>query len=82
MSSESLPELSPLAQSFVPGKYQHFKGGHYEALCVARDCDNKERELVVYRSLEKGITWIRPIEQFFDEVERDGYKGPRFRRVV
>ncbi len=74
-------ELSDLAKSFKPGMYKHFKGGMYEALLVGRSSEDREQEFVVYRSLEKGITWIRPIKMFFEEVDRDGYKGPRFQWV-
>jgi len=31
---------------------------------------------------EQGVTCLaRPEEMFFSEIERDGYKGPRFRRI-
>jgi len=33
------------------GKYRHFKGEEYEVIAVARDCENPERKIVVYRAL-------------------------------
>ena len=71
-------KLSRKAESFKPGIYRHFKGGMYEAFFVAHNSENHEEELVVYKSLDKGSMWVRPFRMFFDTVERDGYKGPRF----
>lgn len=75
---DPIPKLSPLAESFKPGIYRHFKGGLYEAITVGRLSEARDQEFVVYRSLDNGFVWIRPIKMFFEEVERDGYKGPRF----
>ena len=61
------------------GKYRHFKGGMYEVLFIAKNSENPGEELVVYKSLEKGGIWVRPLKMFIEEVERDGYKGPRFK---
>lgn len=71
-------ELSEKAKSFKPGIYRHFKGGLYQALFVARSSEARDQECVVYKSLEKGFIWIRPLDMFLETVERDGYKGPRF----
>jgi hypothetical protein len=76
--TDAILELSPAAKAFKLGIYKHFKGDLYEALCVARDSQNCDEEYVVYRSLEKGITWIRPLKMFLEKVERSEYSGPRF----
>jgi hypothetical protein len=73
-----VPELSGAAKLFKPGIYKHFKGGMYEALYVARNSENRDDEYVVYRSLDKGYIWIRPLTMFLETVDRDGYHGPRF----
>lgn len=59
--------------------YRHFKGGLYRFIAIAKDSEDPSRELVVYQAMygENGV-WVRPKEMFFSEVERDGYKGPRF----
>ncbi len=72
------PPLSPEAKNFRPGTYKHFKGGLYKAYFVARDSEDKSREFVVYQSLEKGFVWVRPLAMFLENVEKEGYKGPRF----
>lgn len=64
-----------------PGTYEHFRGGRYEVLFVARHSESEE-PLVVYRQLYgDGAHWVRPLAMFADTVERDGSAVPRFRRV-
>ena len=64
-----------------PGKYEHYKGNHYEVIGVARHSETME-DLVVYRALygERGL-WVRPLEMFLDEVEVAGKKMPRFKYI-
>ena len=67
--------------SIEPGTYRHFKGAEYEVIGVARHSETEE-EHVVYRALygERGL-WVRPLAMWTEEVDRDGYRGPRFSRV-
>ena len=60
------------------GIYRHFKGNEYKLIDVAKHSETME-EFVVYKALygEYG-TWVRPLALFANEIERDGYKGPRF----
>lgn len=62
--------------------YRHFKGGLYKLIGIARDSEDHGRELVVYQAMygEKQL-WVRPREMFFSDVDRPGYKGPRFTPV-
>ncbi len=61
-----------------PGKYRHFKGKEYELIAVATHSETLE-EMVVYRPLYgEGGLWVRPAAMWDEEVERDGYRGPRF----
>lgn len=64
-----------------PGTYRHFKGAEYDVIGVARHSETEE-EHVVYRALygERGL-WIRPLSMWTEEVDRDGYRGPRFTRA-
>lgn len=60
------------------GRYRHFKGKEYEVLGVAQHSETLE-ELVVYRALYgAGGLWVRPAAMWAEQVERDGYAGPRF----
>ena len=60
------------------GKYRHFKGNEYEAVCIAKHSETGE-EMVVYRALYgDGETWVRPALMWNESVERDGKQIPRF----
>lgn len=61
-----------------PGRYRHFKGNEYELLGIARHSETME-EMVVYRALygAQGL-WVRPAAMWTEQVDRDGYHGPRF----
>ncbi|MFM2721210.1 DUF1653 domain-containing protein [Microbacterium mcarthurae (nom. nud.)] len=64
-----------------PGIYEHFKGQRYEVFGTARHSETEE-VFVSYRKLYDDYShWVRPVEMFLGDVERDGYSGPRFRRV-
>jgi hypothetical protein len=64
-----------------PGLYEHYKGGRYEVLHLARHSETEE-QLVVYRALygDRGV-WVRPLEMFAETVTIDGDDVPRFRPV-
>ena len=68
--------------TIVSGIYQHFKGGRYEVIGVARHTETNE-ELVVYRALEGDTDLkVRPLVMFCEEVSYpDGTIGPRFLKV-
>ena len=61
-----------------PRKYRHFKGNEYRVLYTARHSETLE-PMVVYRALygERGV-WVRPAAMWSEQVDRDGYRGPRF----
>lgn len=61
-----------------PGRYRHFKGNEYELLGIARHSETME-EMVVYRALygAQGL-WVRPAAMWTEQMDRDGYHGPRF----
>lgn len=61
-----------------PGRYRHFKGKEYEVLGVASHSETLE-PMVVYRALcGEGGLWVRPAAMWTEQVDRDGYSGPRF----
>ena len=65
----------------TPGLYEHFKGGLYQVISVARHSEN-EQLMVVYRALygELGL-WVRPISMFSEQVQHNGERRPRFKRL-
>lgn len=64
-----------------PGRYRHFKGKEYEVLGVARHSETLA-EMVVYRALYgEGGLWVRPAAMWDEQIDRDGYTGPRFQLI-
>ena len=70
-------DLAPLPAART-GRYRHYKGLDYEVIDVARHSETLE-PLVVYRPLynQSGL-WVRPHAMFFEEIEIDGKRQPRF----
>jgi hypothetical protein len=78
---KDIPDWSNAAKNLKPGIYRHFKGDEYELIKVARNSETIE-EVVVYQSLKyPDRVWVRPLAMFVEEVDRDGYQGPRFEFV-
>ena len=63
-----------------PGLYEHFKGGRYEVIGLAKHSETME-DMVVYRHTGKEEMWVRPAKMFKEVVERDGKKTPRFKYI-
>ena len=64
-----------------PGKYRHFKGKEYQLIAVATHSETME-PMIVYRALYgEGGLWVRPAAMWTEQVERDGYCGPRFQFI-
>ena len=62
------------------GKYEHYKGGQYEVLGIAKHSETLE-ESVFYKKLSDDSFWVRPLKMFTEEVEFDGKKIPRFKYI-
>ena len=68
-------------EELKPGRYRHFKGNEYQLLYVAKHSETLE-PMVVYRAhYGEGGIWVRPAEMWSEEVDREGYRGPRFTYV-
>jgi len=73
-------ELPALPQPQL-GRYRHYKGGEYEVVGVARHSETLE-PLVLYRPLYNASgLWVRPYAMFFEDIEVDGRRQPRFAPV-
>ena len=57
-------------------RYRHYKGGLYELVCEATQ-ESDLSPVIVYRAAN-GTVWTRPKEVFFEVIEVDGVKVPRF----
>ncbi|WOB09626.1 DUF1653 domain-containing protein [Piscinibacter gummiphilus] len=74
-------DLKPLPPTPL-GRYRHYKGHEYEVIGVARHSETLE-PLVVYRPLYNASgLWVRPHAMFFEDVEIDGLRRPRFQRIA
>lgn len=68
-------------------KYIHYKTGKlYEVIDIARNSETHE-EMIIYKSLyvcEKfgdNQLWVRPKEMFFEYVNYNGDRVPRFKKI-
>ena len=61
--------------------FRHFKGNYYQLLYVAWHSETRQAQ-AVYRALYgEGEVWVRPLEMFLEEIERDGVRMRRFEPV-
>ena len=61
--------------------YRHFKGNIYKLVGIAKDSETLE-DMVVYQAMYgEGQLWIRPKEEFFGKVERNGKVVERFQEI-
>jgi len=63
------------------GKYQHYKGGKYQVIGLAKHSETFE-DLVVYEALydnKLSKIWVRPLNSFKEKVEVDGKMIPKFK---
>ena len=76
-----MTDLSPLP-TVAPGRYRHYKGNEYEVIGVVRHSETLEA-LVLYRPLynDTGL-WVRPYSMFFEDVDANGRRQPRFARIA
>lgn len=63
-----------------PGeKWQHYKGGQYEIVCMCNHTDTNE-VLVIYKSLSFGGFHARPYSEWHEQVGEDKkYNFPIYR---
>ena len=52
--------------------FYHFKGGLYTVIEVAKHTETGEK-LVVYRSVENGTVWARPMSMFLSKIDKKRY---------
>ena len=73
--------MAELDKNLIGKEFVHFKGGHYRLVGYAKDSETLE-PLCVYEALSgDGGLWVRPAKMFFEDVEKPGYSGPRFKVV-
>jgi len=56
----------------VGQKYKHFKGSVMEVIALAKDSEDL-KELVVYKHIDDGEVWVRPLDMFNSLVDKEKY---------
>ncbi len=80
-SHESLKPLEAGMFNLVAGgTYEHYSGKRYHVIGLARHTETNE-ELVIYKSLDDGNLWVRPVAMFIETISLNGSIQPRFRLV-
>lgn len=60
------------------GKYRHYKGNFYQVLGLCKHTETQE-ELIYYKALYGNHDcWVHPVKMFFEEIEYENRKQPRF----
>lgn len=57
----------------IKGIYRHFKGDYYLLEEVAYHSETKEQYAVYRRLYGDGSLWVRPLDMFLSEVDRNKY---------
>ena len=60
--------------------YRHYKGGQY-VIVATGFLEDTEAPCVVYKSLEKNITWVRTAKNFLETIEHNGQTTARFTKI-
>jgi hypothetical protein len=78
-------ETKKAIEEFKPGVYKHFKGNKYLALTLATNCEDIEKQYVIYITLyenETSTVWSREVTDFMGDKElEDGKKIKRFEYI-
>jgi len=56
----------------VGKKYKHFKGSIMEVIALAKDSEDLS-DLVVYKHVDDGQVWVRPLLMFNSKVDKEKY---------
>lgn len=69
--------------------YKHYKGETYEIISISRHTETGE-VFITYKPISYESDWLkenscdsftRPLDMFIENIERDGYSGPRFVKI-
>jgi len=67
--------------NITPGIYKHFKCGFSLVLCTAQHFESGEK-FVVYKGLNNGKFYARPVSSFIEKVETENGTVPRFEKGI
>ena len=61
--------------------FRHYKGKMYRLIGLAPHSETLEPMAVYQQLYGECALWVRPAKMFFEEIEADGVRRPRFERV-
>ncbi|MCR5350203.1 MAG: DUF1653 domain-containing protein [Acholeplasmatales bacterium] len=61
----------------INGIYRHFKGDYYLVEDIAYDSETKGKMVVYRRLYGDGSLWVRPLEMFLSEVDKNKYPNEK-----
>ena len=64
-----------------PGIYEHYKGGRYRVIDIARHSETEEWMGLYQPLYGEQKLWVRPFDMFAETVNIDGNDVPRFRFI-
>ena len=71
----------------IGAEYKHYKGNLYKVIAIARDCEDPQKQFVVYKALYnspefgKNQVWVRSKKDFLAEITKDGKTFLRFKEL-
>lgn len=65
----------------VGARYTHYKQLSYKVLALALREEDNEPCVVYQAEYGDGVTWIRPVSSWIEEVEVNGKKVKRFTKI-
>lgn len=77
MIKEMLATAYPLHERY----FRHFKGNFYRMWHIALDSETMERKVVYQALYGEHSYWCRPEKMFFEIIERNGKRIPRFKEI-
>lgn len=63
------------------GRYRHYKGGLYRVIGIARHSESREQLVVYVAETDTAEMWVRPASMFFEDIDIEGRRLPRFTRL-
>lgn len=60
--------IEPKKYPTIGDEYRHYKGGTYIVITLCEHSETHEK-LVIYKSVEFGTVYARPLSMWFDKVE-------------
>jgi hypothetical protein len=63
------------------GRYLHYKGNEYEVTGTAKHSETEENMVIYFPVKHPKQLWVRPLSMFTEEIDLDGNKVKRFRKL-